>query len=166
MKRTLAMICLTFIVLIGSVNTSKAQCKDMNSERIKNLLGEALYDNFRSTDIEYSKDPYDIEFQVDLLKSFVYKLVFDMSAKSEGVVIKLYDLGKKKENSEPKLLFTSSDELMGENAIFDVTFVAPKTRMLIRYEVKDATYEGCVTFALGVFRKEKIPKKTSLDFNN
>ena len=135
---------------------SYGQCADMNSERISLLLGDAVYDNFRMTKIKNSKDPYDIEFQVDLLKNFTYKLVFDMTDKTEGVVVKLFDLGDKKSTEEPELLYTSSEDVMDGNAMFDVEFEAPKTRMLVKYEVKDATYEGCVSFVLGVIRQ--LPK--------
>ncbi len=153
MKSKLFTIGILLMVLISGAQQLTAQCTDMNSERIKTLLGEASYDNFRRTEIKYSKDPYDIEFQVDLLKNYEYKLVFDMTDKSEGVVVKLYDLGDKKNPTEPKLLYASSEDKMTENATFDVSFVAPKTRMLIKYEVKDATYAGCVSFVLGTIRK-------------
>ena len=153
MRCFLLVVCTVFSMLILSPNLAVGQCTDMNSERIENLLGEASYDNFRRTEITYSKDPYDIEFQVDLLKNYTYKLVFDMTDKPEGVVVKLYDLGAKKEAAAPKLLYTSSEDIMDENSTFDVTFTAPKIRMLIKYEVKDATYPGCVSFVLGTIRK-------------
>lgn len=149
---------MTIALILGSNQCSHAQCDDVESERIKMLLGDALYDNFRLTKIEFSKDPYEIEFRVDLLRNFIYKLVFDMSQKSEGVVVRLYDLGKKGQDEEPKLLYISSEDVMDENVTFDVTFEAPRTRMLIKYEVKDATYEGCVTFILGVFLRAKKQK--------
>jgi len=159
---------LSVIILISINLYAQSTCNEINKVYMKEMLGDAVYDNFRRTDIEFSKDPYEIEFRVDLLKNFVYKLIFDMSGKSEGVIVKLYDLGSKKksEASEPKLLYTSSEDIMDKNAMFDVTFEAPKTRMLIKYEVKDATYKGCVTFVLGVFLRNKKPKTANLDFNN
>lgn len=155
-------ILIGFFALIVGLPTSYAQCREMDSEYLNLLLGDdTRYENFRRTRISNSDDPYDIEFQVDLLKNYVYKLVFDMSGKSEGVVVKLFDLGeKKKKPTEPKLLYTSSEDIMDENAIFDVEFEAPKTRMLIKYEVKDATYEGCVSFVLGVIKKLPKDNKT------
>jgi hypothetical protein len=137
----------------------------MNSDYLKELLVDATFDNFRRTTIENAENPYDVEFQVDLLKNYIYKLVFDMSGKSEGVVVKLYDLGPKKKASEPKLLYTSTEDIMDENAVFDVTFEAPRTRMLVKYEVKDATYKGCVTFVLGVFKNDKL-KAANLEKSN
>jgi hypothetical protein len=146
-----------FFIFLGVLNWALAQetveeCEGVNVDQVKELLGEAHFDNFRSTKIKYAKDPYDIEFQVDLLQNFTYKLVFDMSSKSEGVVVKLFDIGAKKKNKsqqKPKLLYISTDEQMDENTILTVEFEAPRTRMLVRYEVKDATYEGCVSFILG-----------------
>lgn len=149
---------LLFLGLTGSCQVCHAQCEDMNSERIKILLGDAMYDNFRMTKIITAENPYDIEFQVDLLRNFVYKLVFDMTDKSEGVVVKLFDLGNKKSTIEPILLYASSENVMSENSTFDVSFEAPKTRLLIKYEVKDATYPGCVSFVLGV--EKRLDKKS------
>ena len=164
MNRGLIKYTFALIVLLGSLHTVKSQCSEMKPDYMKDLLGDAVYDNFRRTEIKNSENPYDVEFQVDLLKNFVYKLAFDMSAKSEGVVVKLYDLGvkSKKDSSEPKLIYTSSEDIMDENAMFNVTFEAPRTRMLIKYEVKDATYAGCVTFALGVFLRNKGPETTDI----
>jgi len=150
---------LLFIGLIGSWQVSTAQCTDMNSERIKNLLGSAIYDNFRMTKITSEENPYDIEFQVDLLRNYVYKLVFDMTEKSEGVVVKLFDLGDLNSKMEPNLLYVSSEDVMTENSTFEVNFEAPKTRLLIKYEVKDATFPGCVSFVLGV--EKKLDKKSN-----
>lgn len=154
-KARKTIIGLILMVSILAPLFGSSQCTDMDSDKIKNLLGDAVYDNFRRTIIENAKDPYDVEFQVDLLKNFTYNLIFDMSGKPEGVVVKLYDLGKKGETSAPKLLYTSSEDIMNENATFDISFEAPKTKMLVKYEVKDATYEGCVTFLLGVFLRDK-----------
>ncbi len=149
MKKELLYSFLIIVILSLSTQSSSAQCTDMNSDRIRTLLGDAEFNNFRMTKIETSENPYDIEFQVDLLKNFVYKLVFDMSEKSEGVVVKLFDLGKKKEKIAPKLIYSSGEDLMDENKNFNISFKAPMTRLLIKYEVKDATYEGCVSFVLG-----------------
>jgi len=156
MYKSLAVLVVLLISFIGISTYGQTPCEDMNSRYIKELLGDADYDNFRRTEIKFSEDPYDIEFRVDLLKNYVYKLIFDMSGKSEGVVVKLYDLGggPQSELKEPKLLYTSTEDKMNENATFDVSFKAPKTRMLVKYEVKDATYEGCVTFMLGVINRD------------
>ena len=68
------------------------------------------------------------------------------------MIVKLYDLGKKKiKGAEPKLIYSSSEDVMDTNAMFDLTFEAPKTRMLVKYEVKDDTYSGCITFVVGIF---------------
>lgn len=154
MKRKTLYSFLIFIAFFLSLQDVKSQCTDMNSDYLKTLLGEATYDNFRRTTIEYAKDPCDVEFQVDLLKNYTYKLVFDMSEKPEGVVVKLFDLGTKNEDKEPQLLYTSSEDIMDENKTFNISFEAPRTRMLVKYEVKDATYKGCVTFVLGIFKHQ------------
>ena len=128
----------------------------MNSNRIKEILDGARYDNFRQTSIEYTKDPYDLEFEVHLLKNFVYRLAFDVSNKPEGVVIKLYDLGNKKNpNSEPELIFVSTEDEMDENWLHNIEFEAPRTRLLVKYEVKDATFPGCVIFVVGTTDRMK-----------
>ena len=161
-------ILILLISLFLGIDEVSGQCGELNSKNIQDLLGESVYDNFRRTEITNSDDPYEIEFRVDLLKNFVYKLVFDMSEKSEGVIIKLYDLGPKKKNelSEPQLLYTSSEDKMDDNAMFDITFEAPKTRMLVKYEVKDATYPGCVTFVLGVFMRDQKPKGKNINLSD
>ena len=158
--RLMAVVILSLFMFLGANETAFGQCKEMDSDYMKNLLGDAVYDNFRRTEIKNSTDPYDISFRVDLLKNFVYKLVFDMSDKSEGVIVKVFDLEGKKETDTTgfKLVYSSSEDVIDEDAMFDVTFEAPKTKMLIKYEVKNATYEGCVTFALGVFLREKKVK--------
>lgn len=158
------------IIILAFFTSVKAQkktpCGEINKAIVQDLLGESIYDNFRRTEIENSENPHDIEFRVDLLKNFVYKLVFDMKDKSEGVVIKLYDLGpkKKKEAVEPTLLYTSSEDKMDENAMFDITFAAPRTRILIKYEIKDATFPGCITFMLGVFLRDYKPDGKNINF--
>ncbi len=148
-------VLLVLIVLLSFDLAAQEEnpCGEINKQIVQDLLGESVYDNFRRTEIKTAENPYDLEFRVDLLRNFVYKLVFDMKDKSEGAVVKLYDLGpkKKKEDPNPKLIYSSLEDKMDENAMFEITFEAPKTRMLVRYEVKDATYPGCVTFMLGVF---------------
>jgi len=139
-------------VLLGLIFTSvnsNAQCTDMDSKRLKVLLGDSDFNNFRMTKIENTEHPYEVEFQVDLLRNLVYKLVFDMSQKSEGVIVKLFDLGKKKEKVAPKLIYSSSEDEMDENKKFNISFKAPMTRLLVKYEVKNHTFEGCVSFVLG-----------------
>ena len=155
MRGILLLTSIVFSTFFLCPTLSFGQCHEMNSERKESLLIGSSFDNFRMTKIENAKDPYEVQFQVDLLKNYTYKLIFDMSAKSEGVIVKLYDLGPKNKVGEPKLIYTSTEDIMDENAIFDISFKAPKTRMLVKYEVKDATYEGCVTFLLGYFKNEK-----------
>ena len=73
------------LTLLNSVFSQQNNpCGEMKPNYMEEFLGEAVYDNFRRTEIKYSENPYEIEYQVDLLKNFVYKLVFDMSDKSEG----------------------------------------------------------------------------------
>ncbi len=150
---------LVFFALSLSVQNSFGQCTDVDKERKKSLLGNAVYDNYRQTYIKNAKDPYDIEFRVDLLKNFNFKLIFDMKAKSEGVIVKLFDVGEDGKEVG-NLLYQSSEDIMTENATFEIQFEAPKTKLLVKYEVKDETYEGCVLFMLGVYLRDKKAKKT------
>ena len=146
-------------LLYFSINLSlsaQQACVDINHDSLLLLLEEANYENFRRTEIVYAEDPYDIEYEVHFLKNYTYKLVFDMSGKSEGVVVKLFDLGEKKSAQTPTLIYESSEDIMKENKTFEVDFKAPKNRLLVKYEVKDATFPGCVTLVLGYYAKKKL----------
>jgi hypothetical protein len=149
-----------FILLICfftiGINCSKAQCDKLKKKRIYQMLGAAEYDNSRSTDILTSENTKIEEYQINLFKGVVYKLVFDASTMPEGVTINLYDLGKKRGVGKYELVFSSTTAEKTKDDTYEVTMEFPQRKMLVQYEVLNDTKPGCVSFVLGYYFKNNI----------
>ena len=68
---------LLFLFLLGSSSTF-AQCERLSNKRIYQLLGASEYDNSRISEIKTLDYSMKEEYQIDLFKGVVYKLVFDV----------------------------------------------------------------------------------------
>ena len=150
-----AIILLLSLFLLG-LNSSFAQCEKMKKKRIYQLLGAAEYDNSRNTSIENLDYIVKEEYQINLFKGVVYKLVFDVSKMPEGVVIKLVDLGKKRGIGKYEEVFNSETAQKTKNNTYEVTLEFPQRKMMVAYEVMDNTKPGCVSFVLGYYFKNRI----------
>lgn len=148
-------ITLIFSLLISS-NDSYGQCEKLKRKRIYQLLGAAVYDNHRSSEIITSENFHTEEYQINLFKSVVYKLVFDVSKMPDGVTIYLYDLGKKRGAGKYEEVFNSETAEVTENGTYEVTMEFPQKKMLVKYEIKENTKQGCVSFILGYYFKNRI----------
>ena len=150
----------TFILLLSfflvGLNNSYAQCEKMKRKRIYQLLGAAEYDNYRTTEIKTYDATFKEEYQINLFKGVVYKLVFDVSKMPEGVIIRLYDLGRKKGVGKYEEVFNSSTATKTKNNTFEVTLEFPQRKMMVSYDVMNNTNPGCVSFVLGYYFKNTI----------
>ena len=150
-----SLILLLSFLLIGT-STSFAQCEKLKKKKIFQLLGAAHYDNSASTAIQTYDDTYIEEYQINLFKEVVYKMVFDVSKMPEGVIIKLVDLGKKRGAGKYEEVFNSETATITKNETFEVTLEFPQRKLLVQYEVVNDTKPGCVSFVLGYYLKNRI----------
>ena len=150
----------SIILILGffllGINSSSAQCEKLRNKRIYQILGAAEYDNVRSTEIKTYDLFYKEEYQIDLFKKVVYKLVFDVSNIPEGVIIKLHDIGNKKGVEKYELVFSSENETETDKHTYEVTMEFPLKKMQVSYEVPENTKPGCISFILGYYFKNRI----------
>ena len=147
------------IILICSIiafSQADAQCTKLKNKHIRVLLGAAEYDNSRSTDVITSENMLIEEYQINLFKGVVYKMVFDASKMPDGVTINLYDLGKKRGAGKYELVFSSATSEKTKDDTYEVTMEFPQRKMMIQYEVAPETEPGCVSFVLGYYFKNNI----------
>jgi hypothetical protein len=141
--------------LIGTSN-SFGQCEKLKKKRIHQLLGAAQYDNAKSSDIITFAGTYKEEYQINMFKDMVYKMVFDATKMPEGVVIKLVDLGKKRGASKYEEVFNSDSTEITPNGTYEVTMEFPQRKMMVIYEIGEDTKPGCVSFVLGYYFRNNI----------
>lgn len=139
-----------------TVYNANAQCTKLKNKHIRVLLGAAEYDNSRSTEIITSENTLIEEYQINLFKGVVYKLVFDASNMPEGVTINLYDLGKKRGAGKYELVFSSATAEKTKDNTYEVTMEFPQRKMQVQYQVEAETEPGCVAFVLGYYFKNNI----------
>lgn len=149
------LIFLLSLFLFG-INNSFAQCKKMKQKRIHSLLGAAEYDNSRRTLINTFKNSYTEEYQINLFKGVVYKMIFDATKMPEGVVIKLVDLGKKRGPGKYEEIFNSETGKISKHGTYEVTMEFPQRKLMVIYDVINGTKSGCVSFILGYYFKNRI----------
>ena len=153
MKKCITIIsCFLFLGLISG----SAQCERLKNKDIRHLLGAAEYDNSRSTEIITSENTLIEEYQINLFKGVVYKLIFDVSTMPEGATINLYDLGKKRGAGKYELVFSSATAEKTKNGTYEVTMEFPQRKMMVQYEVLNETKPGCISFVLGYYFSNNI----------
>ncbi len=148
-------IFLLSLFLLGT-NQSFGQCEKLKKKKIAQLLGAAEYDNSKSTDIQTFDNTYIEEYQINLFKGVIYKMIFDVSKMPEGVIIKLVDLGKKHGAGKYEEVFNSETATETKDGIFEVTMEFPQRKMMVQYEVVNNTKPGCISFILGYYLKNRI----------
>lgn len=146
---------LFFYLLIG-MSQANAQCTKLKNKHIRVLLGAAEYDNSRSTEIITSKNTLIEEYQINLFKGVVYKMVFDASNMPEGATINLYDLGKKRGENKYELVFSSATAEKTKDDTYEVTMEFPQRKMQVQYQVEAESDPGCISFVLGYYFKNNI----------
>lgn len=145
-----------FVSFLIAFSQADAQCVKLKNKHIRTLLGAAEYDNSRSTEIITSENTLIEEYQINLFKGVVYKMVFDASKLPDGVTINLYDLGKKRGAGKYELVFSSATSEKTKDDTYEVTMEFPQRKMMIQYEVQAETEPGCVAFVLGYYFKNNI----------
>ncbi|PCJ28840.1 MAG: hypothetical protein COA97_00440 [Flavobacteriales bacterium] len=150
-----ASILLLSFFLLG-INTSFSQCEKLKKKKLYQLLGAAECDNYRSTDIKTHENTLKYEYQINLFKGVVYKLIFDVSDMPEGVIIRLYDLGKKRGAGKFEEVFNSETAKKMENDTYEITMEFPQRKMMVSYNIINNTKPGCVAFILGYYFKNRI----------
>ncbi len=145
-----ATILLLSLFLLGTSN-SFGQCEKLKKKKIHQMLGAAQYDNAKSTNIKHLENTYLEEYQINLYKGVVYKMIFDVSKMPEGVIIKLVDLGKKRGAGKYEEVFNSETATKTKDGTFEVTMEFPQRKMMVQYEVVNNTKSGCVSFVLGYY---------------
>jgi len=145
-----------FCFFLFGIKSSSAQCDKLKNKKIYQILGAAEYDNARNTEIKTHDLFYKEEYQINLFKGVVYKLVFDVSKMPEGVIIKLHDIGNKKGAGKYELVFNSENETKSAKNTYEITMEFPLKKMQVSYEVPENTKPGCVSFILGYYFKNSI----------
>ena len=166
MKRSLFITVFLFASLLMVNNSLFSQCESVKKKNLQRLLGPAFYDNSRSSVIQTFDNTYVEQYQINLFKNVVYKLVFDVSNMPEGVIIKVHDIGNKKGPGKYELVFNSETAEKKDEDTYELTLEFPQKKMLISYEVVNNTKPGCVTFVLGYYFKtdtrELVRKKAKV----
>ena len=153
MKAFKSILILCLLIGLGKAN---AQCTKLKNKHIRVLLGAAEYDNSRSTEIITSENTLIEDYQINLFKGVVYKMVFDASKMPKGATINLYDLGKKRGAGKYELVFSSATAEKTKDDTDEVTMEFPQRKMLVQYEVQAETEPGCIAFVLGYYFKNNI----------
>ena len=153
-SKSISILILCFFLF--GLSNSFSQCEKMKKKRLYQLLGAAEYDNYRSTEIKNIDAIFKEEYQINLFKGVVYKLLFDVSKMPKGVTIKLVDLGKKRGAGKYEEVFNSDTAEKTENNTYEVTMEFPQRKMMVSYDVKNNTKPGCVSFVLGYYFKNRI----------
>ena len=146
--------------IIFSLNTFQtfSQCEKLKRKDIYHLLGAAEYDNSKSTAINTYDNIYTEEYQINLFKGVVYKLIFDVSKMPEGVTINLYDIGNKRGPNKYEKVFSSETATKTKFNTYEITMEFPLKKMLVSYHVLNNTKPGCVSFVLGYYFKNRTHK--------
>ena len=147
---------LFLLVVVLSCSSTFAQCERLTNKRIYQLLGAAEYDNARVSEITTSENTSKEEYQIDLFKGVVYKLVFDVSKMPEGVVINLHDIGNKRGVGKYELVFSSETAEKTKDDTYEITLEFPQKKLMVSYEIVNDTKPGCVAFVLGYYFKNRI----------
>ncbi|PJA06233.1 MAG: hypothetical protein COX70_09895 [Flavobacteriales bacterium CG_4_10_14_0_2_um_filter_32_8] len=147
---------LFLLVVVLSCSNTFAQCERLTNKRIYQLLGAAEYDNARVSEITTSENTSKEEYQIDLFKGVVYKLVFDVSKMPEGVVINLHDIGNKRGVGKYELVFSSETAEKTKDDTYEITLEFPQKKLMVSYEIVNDTKPGCVAFVLGYYFKNRI----------
>ena len=146
---------LLFLFLLGSSSTF-AQCERLSNKRIYQLLGASEYDNSRISEIKTLDYSMKEEYQIDLFKGVVYKLVFDVSKMPEGVAINLHDIGNKRGVNKYELVFSSETAEKTKDDTYEITLEFPQKKLMVSYDIINDTKPGCVAFVLGFYFKNRI----------
>ncbi len=141
--------------LLGITNVF-SQCERLSNKRIYQLLGAAEYDNARVSEIKTSDNIVKEEYQIDLFKGVVYKLVFDVSEMPEGVIINLHDIGNKRGVNKYELVFSSETAEKTKDDTYEITLEFPQKKLMVSYDIINDTKPGCVSFVLGFYFKNRI----------
>ena len=144
-----------FFLMLGS-SIASAQCELLSNKRIYQLFGAAEYYNARISEIKTSDNIVKEEYQIDLFKGVVYKLVFDVSKMPEGVVINLHDIGNKRGVNKYELVFSSETAEKTKDDTYEVTLEFPQKKLMVSYDIINDTKSGCVAFVLGFYFKNRI----------
>ena len=158
MKYNVSSILLLSCFILG-MSTATAQCNKMKKKKINFLLGAAMYDNSRSTDIIKHEDILKEQYQINLFKGVVYKLIFDVSRTPEDVVIKLHDIGNKRGPGKYELVFNSETAKRTKNGTYEITLEYPQKKLLVSYDVNSNTEPGCISYVLGYYFKHEHKKE-------
>ncbi len=150
-----AIILLLNIFLLGQSN-SFAQCEKLKKKRIHQLLGAAEYDNAKSTPIKTFDNSYTEQYQINLFKGVVYKMIFDATKMPEGVIIRLVDLGKKRGAGKYEEVFNSETGTLTKDGTYEVTMEFPQRKLMVIYDVVNNTKPGCISFVLGYYFNNRI----------
>lgn len=148
-KKSLSTLLLVVGLCISSI--SFAQCSKLPKKKIKQILGSAIYDNHRSTDVVTTENAYIESYQIDLFRELIYKLIFDVTKIPEGVVIKVYDIGGKNITKTKREVVFDSSKQAAEDGYYEMVLKFPQKKLLISYEVLNETSPGCISFVLGYY---------------
>jgi hypothetical protein len=147
---------LLFFIFAVGIADSYSQCERLKNKKIYELLGAAEYDNSRSSEIKTYDYTVKEEYQINLYKGVVYKLVFDVSKMPEGVIINLHDIGNKRGPGKYELVFSSETAKRTKNETYEVTLEYPQKKLMVSYDIINNTKPGCISFVLGYYFKNKI----------
>jgi hypothetical protein len=144
-----------FLLLIFFFYELKAQCNHLKNKEIKEMLGSFIYDSSRETNIKNNESVQNIEFEVLLFKSNLYKMCWDISELPENTVIKLFE---KTTSGTKKNLFNSEVAEPDKN-MYSVVLKDISRSVIISYSVPEQSEAGCVKFVLGFSFKNEIKQE-------
>lgn len=132
-----------------------AQCNHLKNKEMKDMLGSFIYDSSKETAIKKNENAQQIEFELLLFKSNMYKMCWEISELPPNSTIKLYE---KTNNGGKKIIFNSETSEPDKN-IYSVVLKDISRSVIISYNIPEPATGGCVKFVLGFSMKNEIKQE-------
>jgi len=136
-----------------------SQCREMSNKEIQGLIGGAIFDKARCTEIKKEEQTYKEEFALKLNRRVIYKLVVDARKLPEGTQMWIHNLGKDKlpkdmdaaDAKEYPEVFYLDYNSNTKKGLHEISLKNPRSNFRVRYEVLNETFPGSVTVLVGFY---------------
>ncbi|GIK70981.1 MAG: hypothetical protein BroJett020_22760 [Bacteroidota bacterium] len=144
-----------FFIAILIAFKLNAQCNHLKNKEMKEMLGSFIYDSSRETAIKENENAQQIEFELLLFKSNMYKMCWEISELPPNSTIKLYE---KTNNGGKKIIFNSETTEPDKN-FYSVVLKDISRSVIVTYNIPESATGGCVKYVLGFSMKNEIKQE-------
>ncbi|CAG0978686.1 MAG: hypothetical protein HND27_01585 [Bacteroidetes bacterium] len=144
-----------FLIALLIAFKVNAQCNHLKNKEMKEMLGSFIYDSSRETAIKENENAQQIEFELLLFKSNMYKMCWEISELPPNSTIKLYE---KTNNGGKKMIFNSETSEPDKN-FYSVVLKDISRSVIVTYNIPESTTGGCVKYVLGFSMKNEIKQE-------